>query len=90
MKNYNTNNLSLSVMIRDRQGLVFEGEAEGVSSVNDKGPFDVLPLHANFISLIKKEIILRLKGSVEKPLSLESGVLMVRENKVEVYLGVLR
>lgn len=90
MKNHNTDNLSLSVTIRDRQGLVFEGEAEGVSSVNDKGPFDVLPLHVNFISLIKKEIILRLKGSVKKPLSLESGVLKVRENKVEVYLGILR
>lgn len=83
------NNLSLEVTIRDRQGLIFGGEAEAVSSVNDKGPFDVLPLHTNFISLIKQEAVLHFKGAVDKPMSLESGVLKVKENKVEIYIGIL-
>jgi len=69
--------------------LIFAGEAEAVSSVNDKGPFDVLPLHANFISLIREKVVLHLTGAVERPLSLESGVMRVKENKVEVYLGIL-
>ena len=79
----------LQVTIRDRQGLIFGGEAESVSSVNDKGPFDVLPLHANFISLIKKEVVLHLRGSVDKPLAVEGGVIRVKDNLVEVYLGIL-
>lgn len=83
-------NLILNVLVRDRQGLIFEGEAESVSSFNDQGLFDVLPLHTNFISLISKEITLRVPGAPEKHLPVEKGVLKVRENKVEVYLGIVR
>jgi len=36
----------------------FEGEAESVSSENQLGKFDVLPQHANFISLIFNEVII--------------------------------
>ena len=83
------NNLSLEVVIRDRNGLIFGGKAEAVSSVNDKGPFDILPLHANFISLIKREAALHFKGAVNKSVSLESGVMKVKDNKVEIYIGIL-
>lgn len=80
--------MMLSVLVRDRSGALFEGEAEAISSVNEKGPFDVLPLHANFISLIKRSLTLHLKGEVSQEVYIQEGVLMVRENKVEIYLGV--
>lgn len=81
--------LILRVTVRDRAGALFEGEAEAVSSHNDKGPFDILPLHTNFISIIHKGVTLHLKDKVVKDLSFETGVLKVAENKVEVYLGIL-
>lgn len=86
----NAEDLKLRVTARDRGGAIFEGEAEAVSSHNDKGPFDVLPLHTNFICIIHKNLILHLKNKIVKELSFGTGVLKVAENKVEIYLGVLR
>ena len=31
----------------------FEGEAASVSAANDTGPFDVLPRHKNFMTILK-------------------------------------
>ena len=82
--------LKLHIVVRDRSGAIFEGEADAISSINNKGPFDILPLHANFICIIHKKLILYLKDKVVKELSLGTGVLKVAENKVEIYLGILR
>lgn len=81
-------NPPLQVLIRDREGVLFEGEAEAVSSFNDKGPFDLLPYHANFITLIQNEVRVRRVGGGEEKTALTSGVLRVKENKVEVYVGI--
>ena len=83
-------NEKLLAVVRDRNNLLFQGQVEAVSSLNDKGLFDVLPQHANFITLIKKFVTLHLSGKQEKKIELESGVLKVRDNNVEVYLGILR
>ena len=80
----------LSVVIRDRNNLLFQGHADSVSSFNAKGPFDVLPQHANFISIIQKAVILHLKGKPDKRIDVQSGVLKVRDNNIEIYLGILR
>lgn len=88
--NFQTSNTSLSVIVRDREGILFQGNAEAVSSFNEKGPFDVLPLHANFISLIRNSVTLKISNSAPKEIALNSGVLKVKENKVEVYVGILR
>lgn len=81
---------ALSVVVRDRNALLFQGQIEAVSSFNEKGVFDVLSQHANFITLIKQAVILHLLDKSEKRIELQSGVLKVRDNNVEVYLGILR
>ena len=80
----------LSILVRDRSGIIFEGNADSVSSVNEHGEFDVLALHANFISLIRNELILRVHGAIIKRFPITSGLVKVAENRVEVYLGVVR
>ena len=82
-------NEKLLAVVRDRNNLLFQGQVEAVSSLNDKGPFDVLPQHANFITLIKKFVTMHLPDKQEKRMELESGILKVRDNNVEVYLGIL-
>ena len=81
---------ALSLIVRDRNTLLFQGKIEAISSFNDKGPFDVLSQHANFISLIKQAVILHFADKSEKRIDLQSGVLKVRDNDVEVYIGILR
>ena len=83
-------NEKLVAIIRDRSALLFQGTVEAVSSFNDKGPFDILPQHQNFISLIKQAVILHFAGKQEKRIELTSGVLKVSSNNVEVYLGIVR
>ncbi|OHA05578.1 MAG: hypothetical protein A2934_01880 [Candidatus Sungbacteria bacterium RIFCSPLOWO2_01_FULL_47_10] len=82
-------NQTLSFTVRDRNGVIFEGKVLSVTSLNEKGEFDVLPLHSNFISIIREYVTARLVDGVEKRIPLQVGVLMVRDNGVEVYLGIL-
>lgn len=88
MKREIPHNLALSVAVRDRNGVLFEGDVEALTSYNQRGEFDILPLHANFISIIKKEIILHAQKTSQR-LPIETGILTVRNGKVEVYLGIL-
>ncbi len=78
--------LSLKVVSRD--GIVFEGIIENLTSVNDKGKFDVLSHHANFISLIQDYLIIRTGEEEDQEIKIDSGVMKVVDNDVEVFLGV--
>ncbi len=59
-----------------------------ITSYNEVGTFDVLPEHANFISLIQKSLIIHeLRGS-KNEIKFDVALLRVSENKVEIYLGI--
>jgi F0F1-type ATP synthase epsilon subunit len=67
----------------------FDGPAESLSAANDTGPFDILPHHKNFMSLLKPGVItVRQKGLPDFVMHIERGVLHVRHNKVTVFLDV--
>jgi F0F1-type ATP synthase epsilon subunit len=77
-----------NLLVRSRDGVVFRGDVDSITSFNETGEFDVLPEHANFISLIQKQIVIRdLKGEVRR-IEISNALMRVRENFVEVYLGV--
>ena len=66
----------------------FDGEALSVSAVNDTGPFDVLPKHHNFMTLINQcEIVIRTATGEEK-IPINRGVMHVKADKVDVFLDV--
>ncbi|KKU63318.1 MAG: seg [Candidatus Amesbacteria bacterium GW2011_GWC1_47_15] len=83
-----TSNMTLKVTVRSRQGLVFEGELGAVSSYNQKGPFDVLPLHTNFVTMISKRVVLHRADGKREEIIVDNGVLLVEKNEVKVFLGV--
>lgn len=78
------------LLVRSRQGIVFEGDVKSLSSYNDEGKFDILAQHANFISLIQKSLVIYDMNNNVKELNLENALLRNRGNYVEVYLGVGR
>lgn len=80
--------MPLNVTIMTADSILFEGEAESVSSVNDKGPFDILPYHANFISLIKEKIVIKDKSGKDKEFKLKNAVLKAYKNQVSVFMGI--
>jgi len=78
----------INVFVRNSENVLYEGLAKAVTSLNDKGTFDVLPTHANFISLIKKFVRIYQKDGQIKEIPVDSGVIRVLENAIEIYLGV--
>jgi len=60
---------TLTVKIISPTQTLYDGEAYSVSSVNSLGKFDILPMHANFITLVQKQPIflkVRKKGTESK------------------------
>ncbi len=74
--------------VRAREANVYEGEIEYLTSYNDRGKFDVLPEHANFISLIKDRIIFKEAGGDEREIPVRQAVLRVVDDAAKVFLGI--
>lgn len=71
-----------------KKEVFFEGEAEVVSSKNQLGIFDILPQHANFITLIFDELSILTPKGEKFVYRFKRGVLEVMKNKVNVFLGI--
>lgn len=82
--------MSLHVFIRDRQKVLANEDIESISGVNEKGVFDILELHSNFITLIEQRIVLRRSDGTSQEIMVNNGVLRVSENRAEIYIGVHR
>jgi F0F1-type ATP synthase epsilon subunit len=66
----------------------FDGEAKSISAVNDTGPFDILPSHHNFITLLDScEIVVRTEKDEEK-IKINRGIMHVKADEVVVFLDV--
>ncbi len=68
--------------------IYFDGEATSISGVNATGPFDVLPRHRNFITLLQASDLAL--GSRDGPLRIRisGGVMQVHNDTVTVFLEV--
>lgn len=76
----------LKIVAKD--GILYEGEIESLTSYNDKGRFDILALHANFISIIYKSIIIVDSKGDKKEMTIEKALLKNKSNNLEIYLGI--
>jgi F0F1-type ATP synthase epsilon subunit len=78
----------IKVIIRDTQEIIFDGDVDRITSFNEVGRFDVYPLHANFISIIKHELTLFKKNEKIKELKIEQAVMKVKKDMVHIFLGI--
>ena len=77
------------VEIKNSEAIVFSGDAKSLSSVNEKGSFDILPFHANFFSIIKEKITIIGHDDKKTEISVkDNGILRVMENKISIFLGI--
>lgn len=79
---------SIQVHVRNPETVLFDGPVDAVSSINEGGPFDVLPMHENFISLIKEKITLVLPTGSTKEILCDVAVMQVNENMIIIHLGI--
>lgn len=78
----------LFVEVRNPDTRLYSGPAIAVSALNDIGPFDVLPAHENFISIIANKLIIFVDKKQKKEILLQKAVLKAKNNKVEVFIGI--
>jgi F0F1-type ATP synthase epsilon subunit len=75
--------------IRSRQDIVFQADVNAVSSLNQKGPFDVLPHHAFFITIVERYIVVHQTNGENLQFKIDSGVLHVDDAQVHIYVESL-
>ena len=80
--------LKLLLTVRNREQVLINEEVKSISSFNDKGVFDVLPEHTNFISLIHRFIAVRRINGETLQIRLENGIMRVYREKIDVFLGL--
>ncbi len=78
---------TIHVTIRNKESVIYDGQVTAVSSINDVGLFDILPFHENFISLVKEKIIVH-ESAGQKEFKINNGLLKVKDDKVNIYLGL--
>jgi len=77
---------TLHVRIISPQQILFEGEANSVSSKNMQGAFDILPQHANFITTVENSpIIVRTQGQKPQAFKFPIAIIYTTRNTVNIY-----
>jgi F0F1-type ATP synthase epsilon subunit len=77
----------LFVIVRNKENVLFSDKAIAVTSVNDKGVFDVLGQHENFISLIKDKVVVHVNSKDKKEFKIENGIIRVFNDKIFAYVN---
>ena len=82
--------LGLSVIARSPFHVYYEGVALRVSGANQVGPFDVLPGHADFFSIMTPCDVTIDSGDKAEPVSfqLTTGIITVRDNVVMLFANM--
>lgn len=78
----------LQVEVRSPDKVLFKGEAQAISSRNEVGPFDVLPQHENFISIISGKITVWTGKHQKQEIESQSAIMKAKSNNVHIFLGV--
>jgi len=80
---------NIKLIIRKKERVLFDGDVRAFSSFNEKGVFDILYEHSNFISLIRDKCVIHKVDGTSSEIKVEQGIVNAFDNKVTVYLGVL-
>ena len=78
----------LYVKISTPEKVLWEGQAQWLSSMNSNGPFDILPLHANFVTIVEGNPIKIKTPTRTEEFTFSNSLLYIHENKVTVYTNL--
>lgn len=84
-----TEELTMHVQVRSPFHEYYNDEAFSISAENATGPFDILPRHHNFITLLNPgELMIRTPQKKEQRIRISGGIMHVKADKVAVFLDV--
>ena len=80
---------SMAVKIHSPFQVYYDGKAFSVSAENATGPFDILPKHHNFITLLTPcDIVVRTVDQGEQRIRISGGIMHVKADRLVVFLDV--
>ena len=79
---------TLKIKVYSPFQVYFDEPALSISGVNRTGPFDILPGHHNFISLLQPGQLLIRTANEERKIVINGGVMHVKADQVIVFLDV--
>ena len=78
----------MSVVVHSPFKSYFDGQAFSISAENLVGPFDVLPGHHNFMTLLTScELVIRSKTGDQR-INISGGIMHVKTDRIVVFLDV--
>lgn len=81
--------LSMRVKVYSPFRDYYDGQAFSITAKNATGPFDVLPKHHNFISLLSPcDLIIRTVEHGDRQIVISGGIMHVKADQVIVFLDV--
>jgi hypothetical protein len=84
-----TSRLTMNVKVYSPFRSYYDGPAVSISAENATGPFDILPHHHNFISLLNPcDLIIRISEKDEQKIVISGGIMHVKADEVIVFLDV--
>jgi F0F1-type ATP synthase epsilon subunit len=66
----------------------FDDRANSISALNDTGPFDILPGHSNFMTLVSACELNIITSKGEEKIKIARAVMHVKADEVRVFLDV--
>lgn len=66
----------------------YDGVGKSISAINDTGPFDVLPGHHKFLTLLNRCEVNIQSDDGEENIKIDKGIMYVKKDKVTVFLDV--
>ena len=86
MSEQNDQFFQLTVISPDKT--IFEDRVKALSAWNEKGPFDILPMHTNFVSIIKGKLTIKTMDGKKNEIEIGNAILKAFENTVYVFVGL--
>lgn len=79
----------IHVRISRATEIVWEGDASTVTASNTEGPFDILPLHGHFISILDGKPIVVIGADGERhEFVFDKSVMHVKDDAVCIYANI--
>jgi len=80
--------LRMHVKVHSPFKVYYDGEASSISAESATGPFDILPEHHNFITLLVRCDLIVRDGKDEQVITISGGIMHVKADDVIVFLDV--
>ena len=75
----------LKVKIYSPEKVIYDGTAKSVSSQNSDGVFDILPKHANFITIVQNQPIKIAASEKISEYTFSKAIIYVHSDQVLIY-----